>query len=44
VVKAVALGARAGLDASQGPAGRGTDSCWPVTWNSGAPNRSIGGS
>jgi hypothetical protein len=22
----------------------GTDSCWPVTWNSRAPNRSIGGS
>src|SRR6185312_6418104 len=38
------VAAEQSLDAGQGPAGGGTDSCCPVTWNSSAPYRSIGGS
>jgi hypothetical protein len=32
------------LNASQNPPVAETESCWPVTWNSRAPYKSIGGS
>jgi hypothetical protein len=38
-------GRRTGPRCGPGPGGvAATDSCWPATWNSRAPNRSIGGS